>query len=85
VVLNDSTLECINRSETTATKWHIKREDNLEKLVDGRKYLFQVRCKTGCGFGAANAKFGFYSGTLFFVLFVYYGRPPSHRIFKGII
>jgi len=60
VVLTDSTLECVNRSETTATKWHIKREDNLEKLVDGRKYLFQVRCKTGCGFGAAEAKYGFY-------------------------
>ena len=67
MVLTDSTLECVNRSETTATKWHIKREDNLEKLVDGSKYLFQVRCKTGCGFGAAAAESGFYPGTFFFV------------------
>ena len=68
MVLTDSTLECVNRSETTATKWHIKREDNLEKLVDGRKYLFQVRCKTGCGFGEAKAESGFYPGTFFLCL-----------------
>ena len=67
MVLTDSTLEieCVNCSETTATKWHIKRGDNSEKLVDCRKYLFQVRCKAGCGFGAAEAKSGFYPGTFF--------------------